>query len=197
MVYDAYTWTDFSKTAPIFGQLGGGFAAIALSDPSWLTPEGQARYDLDEHFTRIGYGLLQLGADHNREEIASYVAGGGRLLSWHAAGDNLLSAREHGRMFDDLTRRIERLGIENPSDNAVYLQVPTNQHGAGQGLREVDWMTAIINWVEKDTHPSGLVYRFKADDGTRRSLPVCEYPKYPAYKDGDVNHAASYECRAN
>lgn len=197
VVYDAFTWSDFSSFAPSFGGLGGGYAMIATEDPSWLTPSGQSGFSVDDDIDEIGYGLLQLGADHDREAIASYVAGGGKLLSWHAAGDNLLSAKEHGRMHQDLVTRIERLGVTDPSRSALYLQVPSSHHGGGSDLSEVDWLSAIIDWVEHDEPPVSLTYTFAANDGTRRGLPVCEYPEYPAYTSGEVNNAESYECRGS
>lgn len=51
-----------------------------------------------------------------------------------------------------------------------------------------------MGWVENDDAPTQLTYNFTSG-GTARSMPACQYPKYPKYKgSGDVNAAASYSC---
>ncbi|MCY1560368.1 Mono(2-hydroxyethyl) terephthalate hydrolase [compost metagenome] len=72
--------------------------------------------------------------------------------------------------------------------------MPGAGHGGGGSLKEVDWASAIMGWVENDDAPTQMTYSF-TNAGTARSMPACQYPKYPKYNgSGDVNVAASYTC---
>jgi feruloyl esterase len=196
VVYAGFTWSDFSTFGPSFGVLGSGFALLATNDASWLTPTKQATFHVDAHYALIGNGLRRVGAEHDLPAIASFVASGKKLISWHDAGDNLLSTREHARNDVMLTQLIKNLGVADPTTNTRLFAVPSSTHSAGSALTQVDWATAIMNWVEQGTAPTQLTYTFTpAGAAAARNLPVCLYPKYPRYNGtGDVNAAANYTC---
>lgn len=211
-IYSRYSWTNFAPTTaspgvpPLgvtsYGGLGGGFALLATNDPRWLgapppatTPASNlATFNLDQSYTLISEGLLLVGADHRKSAIASYVASGRKLLSWHDAGDPLISANDHMRNFATMTGIAKVRGLADPRANARLMLVPASTHGAGGTLAEVDWLVAMIDWVEQGRAPDQLTYRFSSG-ATARTLPVCEAPGYPRYKGtGDVNSAGSYTC---
>jgi hypothetical protein len=48
----------------------------------------------------------------------------------------------------------------------------------------------LFDWVENKTAP-GMSVRVTAGE---RSLPLCSYPSYPRYRQGDPMSAAAYEC---
>jgi len=198
LLYSGYHWTDFSKSIPTRGYagLGGGFALLATGNPAWLTPTRQAAFDLQTDYPLIGYGLQTSGADHDRAAIASYVASGKKLISWHDNGDTLLSAADHYRNDQMMIQLAEGDGVTDPSASTRFFLVPGNQHGAGAQLNQIDWVSAIVSWVEDGTAPTQLTYTFTQSGATTsRSLPVCLYPQYPRYKgSGDVSAAASYTC---
>lgn len=210
--YSRYNWTHFappspspfvpSMGVPSYGGLGGGFAFLATRDPLWFgapppatTPAPNlAAFDIDRHYYIFSSGLQRLGADHDRNAIAAYVASGGKLLSWHDAGDALLSANDHVRNFSTMSNTAQALGLADPRTNARMFLVPASAHGAGARPNAVDWLGAVIDWVENGRAPSQLTYGFTAG-ATARSMPVCEAPKYPRYSgSGDVNLASSFTC---
>lgn len=210
--YSKYNWTNFAPASPIpgvpglgvtsYGGLGGGFAFLATNDPLWFgapppatTPAPNlAIFDINRHYDVFGNGLLRLGADHDKNAIAAYVASGRKLLSWHDAGDPLLSASDHVRNFTTMTNAATAIGLADPRANARMFAVPASTHGAGGRLTEVDWLSAIIDWVESNRAPDQLSYNF-AVGTTLRSMPVCEAPKYPRYNgSGDVNAGSSFTC---
>lgn len=200
--YSKYNWTNFGLGVPGYGGLGGGFAFLATNDPLWFGAPPPANtpapnlsvWDIDRHYYIISNGLQRLGADHDKNAIASYIASGGKLLSWHDAGDPLLSVNDHVRNFTTMSDASRRLGLADPRTNARMFVVPASTHGAGGNLTEIDWLSAIIAWVENNQAPTQLTYRFTAS-GTARSMPVCEAPQYPRYNGtGDVNSAANFTC---
>jgi feruloyl esterase len=195
VAYSKYNWTNFNGlSAPAGGGLGGGFALLATNDASWLTPARQAAFDLDTDYYVIGNGLQRRGTDHDKQAIAAYVASGKKLLSWNDSADPLVSANDHARNHATMVQLASQLGLADPRTNTRLFLVPANTHGAGGAFNQVDWLTAIINWVESGTAPAQLTYTFTVGT-TQRSLPVCESPKYPRYNGtGDVNAAANFTC---
>ncbi|QNK67146.1 tannase/feruloyl esterase family alpha/beta hydrolase [Variovorax sp. PAMC26660] len=210
--YSSYSWTNFAPASTIpsvpalgvtsYGGLGGGFAFLATNDPLWFgaPPPGTAlapnlaSFDINRDYYLFSSGLLRLGADHDKNAIAAYVASGHKLLSWHDAGDPLLSVNDHARNFATMTHSAKGMGLADPRSNARMFIVPASTHGAGANLAEVDWLGAIIDWVESGKAPDQLTYKFMAG-ATARTMPVCEAPKYPRYNGtGDVNAAASFTC---
>jgi hypothetical protein len=195
VAYSKYNWTSFvGLSAPGGGGLAGGFAVLATNDPSWLTPARQAAFNLNTDFYLLGNGLQRRGTDHDKAAIAAYVASGRKLLSWNDSGDPLVSANDHARNHATMVQLASAFGLADPRTNTRLFLVPAPTHGAGGALNQVDWLTAIINWVEKGVAPTQLTYSFTVGT-TARSLPVCENPMYPRYNgSGDVNSATSYTC---
>jgi feruloyl esterase len=193
--YSHYAWTNFNGlAAPAGGGLAGGFALLGTNDPSWLTPARQAAFNLNTDYYLLGDGMLRRGTDHDKAAIAAFVASGKKLLSWNDAGDPLVSAADHARNHATMVQMASGLGLADPRTATRLFLVPGSTHGAGGDLSQVDWFSAIIDWVENDKPPVQLTYTFPAGTSTR-SLPVCEYPKYARYNGtGDVNAAASFTC---
>ena len=190
-----YAWTNFNGlAAPVGGGLAGGFALLGTNDPSWMTPARQAAFDLNTDFYLLGDGMLRRGTDHDKAAIAAFVASGKKLLSWNDAGDPLVSASDHARNHATMAQLASGLGLLDPRTNTRLFIVPASTHGAGGDLSQVDWLSAIVDWVENNKPPVQLTYAFTVGT-TTRSLPVCEDPQYARYSGtGDVNSAASYTC---
>jgi len=212
--YSKYNWTNFAPASvipgvpalgvPSYGGLGGGFAFLGTNDPLWFgapppatTPAPNlAILDINRHYYIFSAGLQRLGADHDKNAIAAFVASGRKLLSWHDAADPLMSVNDHVRNFTTMTNSAKAFGLSDPRANARLFVVPASTHGAGGNLTEIDWLSAIIDWVESNKAPDQLTYKF-AVGSTARTMPVCESPRYPRYNgSGDVNAAASFTCTA-
>lgn len=192
-----YNWTDFSgRSAPFGGSLAGGFALLGTNDPSWLTTARQAAFNLNTDYYVIGDGMLARGTDHDKAAIARYVASGKKLLAWNDSGDPLVSPNDHARNHATMAQIAQTMGLADPRTNTRFFIVPGFTHGAGGALNQVDWLSAIIAWVETNTPPTQLTYTFPTGTGTTmRSLPVCEYPMYARYNGtGDVTAAANFTC---
>lgn len=191
-VLSGYSWGNGLGLG--WGGLGGGFALLASGDPAWLTPAKQAGFQLDTDYYMLGSGLARVGADHDKAAIASFVASGRKLISWHAGSDALLSPNDHYRNWTTMTGIARSMGLADPNSATRFFIVPGGGHGAGGSLQEVDWASAIMGWVENGEAPTQMTYSFTSAD-TARSMPACQYPKYPKYNGaGDVNTASSYSC---
>jgi len=197
-IYSGFNWTDWSPYVPYFGVLGGGYALLATGDQTWFTQlTKQQSFNLNRDYLTFQFGLHMGGLDHDKSKIASYVASGKKLISWHDGSDNLVSINDHVRNYSTMTNIAKGLGLTNPSTNTRFFIVPGGSHSEGQALTEVNWFSAITNWVELNIAPEQLIYnkRDKITGLVLRTLPVCQYPKYPRYNSsGDVNSAESYTC---
>jgi hypothetical protein len=197
-VYSKFSWSNFgSGLGPnIQWILGGGFSQLATGDSAWFAPGNapgsrQATFDVDEDYYTIGYGLQGIGADHDRNGIAAYVASGRKLISWHASADEGLSVNDHARNYTNMVQ------LAGTTANSKFFVVPGASHGVGARLPEVDWLGAIVAWVESGTAPVQLTFNRLEEAEIVRTIPVCEHPKYPRYNGtGDVNLAANYTCTA-
>ena len=197
-IYSGFNWTDWSPYVPYFGVLGGGYALLATGDQTWFTQlTKQQSFNLNRDYLTFQFGLHMGGLDHDKSKIASYVASGKKLISWHDGSDNLVSINDHIRNYATMTNIAKGLGLTNPSTNTRFFIVPGGSHSEGQALTEVNWFSAITDWVEMNIAPEQLIYnrRDKITGIVLRTLPVCRHPQYPRYNgSGDVNSAESYTC---
>lgn len=201
-IYSGFTWADWASYSTKWGALGGGFGALATGDLAWYDDSvKQQSFALDHDYYLFQYGLRTVGASVDISKVASYVASGKKMISWHSGSDNLVSLNDHTRNYSKMTDRAKGLGLANPSTNTRFFVLPGASHGEGFFLTQVNWFDAITNWVEKGIPPEQLVYnrveRDKEDPlkVKLRTLPVCQHPKYPRYKGtGDINVAESFIC---
>jgi len=69
--------------------------------------------------------------------------------------------------------------------------------GGGPGCGNADWLTAVVNWVEKGTAPSMIVVAHLEGGKTLRTRPICAYPETARYKgSGSVDAAENFVCGA-
>lgn len=171
-----FYWADFGNFAPNFGAYGSVYGAIATDDLSWLQPEKQRQFNVEEHYYEIANGLLRSGLGHDRLAVAEFIASGKKLLHWHDGSDNLLSPSDHVRVFDEVmeTAAIMARGSSiDVNDNSRLYIVPGTVHAGG--AQTVNWIEAIIDWTENGNAPENLIHR--RPDGT--TIPVCRFPAYP------------------
>ena len=65
--------------------------------------------------------------------------------------------------------------------------------GGGVGHGTVDWLTPIVQWVERASSRTPSSARHEPETSTR---PHCPYPEEAVYDGvGDPNDAASYSCK--
>jgi feruloyl esterase len=58
--------------------------------------------------------------------------------------------------------------------------IPGMAHcGGGVGCGTVDWLTPIVAWVEQGTAPEKLIGARVVEGVTKRTRPLCPYPKLP------------------
>jgi feruloyl esterase len=136
---------------------------------------------------------LSSGLDVNQTDFSVFASRGGKLLIAHGTADVLVSTRATEQYFDRLRAA---MGESKVRDFARYYEIPGYGHAASTVFNAAwDSLTTLENWAEKRTAPADQVVTDTVGSPGRQR-PLCEYPSWPRYRGkGDLNAAASFECR--
>jgi feruloyl esterase len=167
---------------------GGAIQYFYAKDPNL----DLRRYDPKAHATRIAQ-ISQL-MDSTSTNLTAFHARGGKIILLENLADYAQSPYAgigyHGAV-------VQRLGREKVDEFFKLYTAPGVDHVGTGGPANADFLAALVGWVEQGRAPAGLT--LLEQDGkppfaVKRSRPLCEWPKWPRYKGGDVNAAGSFEC---
>lgn len=128
-------------------------------------------------------------------DLRRYEKAGGKIITWHGLADQLIPP--NGTI--DYYNRVEAI-TPNIRDYFRHFETPGVAHCfAGPGPFPLTAFLSLVDWVENGKAPEKLqAVSLPAPDGTppavRVTRPLCPYPQVAAYKGGDANDAASFEC---
>ena len=90
------------------------------------------------------------------------------------------------------------MGEEETEDFYPLFLVPGMGHcQGGPGCSNVDWLTPVVNWVEKGIAPAILIGAHIDGGRTTRTRPICAYPHTAQYKgSGSIDVADNFICTA-
>jgi hypothetical protein len=183
VIADAFEWLMFTPDRPGYDY---------LSQWDWNV----------EPFQMQGAEQIYNATDPDLRDI---MKSGKKILMYHGFNDPganpVRSIRYRQSVIDFLGRHHQDLHgnhyghrhDEERTDSFLKLYlVPGMAHcGGGVGHATVDWLTPIVDWVERDIEPHAIV---GSKPGSTR--PHCPYPEEAVYDGaGDVNLAASYSCK--
>jgi feruloyl esterase len=168
----------------------GHLQYIVYRDPAY-NPDS---WDLDNDYPDVAAvieGAYDFSADTSA--LVSYLKSGKKLIVWHGADDTLVSHYETIRNMKELASAAGCYGRRNMR---LYIVPGLGHYLDGPGARNVDWISAITDWVEKGKAPGMLPASREDDEGNVLfTRPQCVYPRYPHYIWGDPNDANSFICR--
>jgi feruloyl esterase len=130
--------------------------------------------------------------DATATDLTPFAARGGRIIWLQGNDDPSVSPFENRRNYQAI---VARMGNAAADRFIRYFELPGLAHGGGRFSPTWESLAALDAWVENSTPPDHAV----VTDGTRsetrgRTRPLCAYPTWPKYRDGNVNDAASYAC---
>ena len=128
-------------------------------------------------------------------DLREFAARGGKLILYHGWNDQLIAPQNSIDYFDAVEKA---MGAPAASRFVRLFMAPGMMHcGGGPGPNTFDMVDALEQWVERGTAPSRVLASHAANGRIDRTRPLCAYPQVAVYKGtGDVNDAASFECRA-
>ena len=133
--------------------------------------------------------------DSTNPDLGRFAARGGRLVILENMADYAQSPYAGIRYFENVQRR---LGKERVAEFARLYTAPGVDHVGSGAPANVDMLAVLVDWVENGKAPGDLEVTEQRLDTpafeTTRSLPLCQWPAWPHYKSGPVDHAASFAC---
>lgn len=185
---------NWNHGSPMGNPEGGSFydfyRLILKRDPKFDIRDLDWNKDIDQG--RAEYGEI---FDATDTDLSGFKARGGKLILYHGWADPLITPY---LSIDYYMRLQQRMG--STADFARLFMIPGMGHCAGGPLANVDWLSAIDNWVANGTNPDGRTTQTTLiATGTigdkRRSRPLCPYPSTAKYLgSGDINLASSFAC---
>jgi feruloyl esterase len=127
-------------------------------------------------------------------DLSSFAATGRKIMLFHGMSDPWFSAND---TIDFFGRVKAGTKTEAPMEDWAQLYlVPGMSHcrGGPAGLDRFDLLTPLVEWVENDAAPAGVVASGAAFEG--RTRPLCPYPAHAHYTgSGDTQDAANFACQ--
>jgi feruloyl esterase len=120
---------------------------------------------------------------------------GGKILQYHGWSDPGVSPQ----MSINYHNAAAKITGKETDDFYRLFLVPGMGHcqGGAAACSNVDWLTPMVNWLEKGIAPSALIGAHIERGQTTRTRPICAYPNEAHYKgSGSIDAADNFTCAA-
>ena len=163
---------------------------LVYKDPAW-NPSTLDTGNHDSLKTKAEVRLL----DASNPDLAPFFRSNGKLLMYHGWSDPGIPARASVNYYEAARARTGRAA----TDSLRLFMVPGMGHcGGGDGVTSFDFVSELDRWVTTGKAPATIPASRVQAGKVERTRPLCAYPQFAVYKGkGDVNDAASFECRAS
>jgi feruloyl esterase len=162
------------------------FKFLVFNNPDW----NYATYDFSNfaNDTRLAASFL----DATNTDLSGLKARNGKLIIWHGWADPALPPQATVNYYRQVKAR-----DPNAADYCRLFMVPGCLHcGGGPGASDVDWLGAIVDWVEHGKAPDRLIASKRDRGNVVLTRPLFSYPDVSIYKgSGDPNSADSFEAK--
>ena len=132
--------------------------------------------------------------DSTNPDLSAFKARGGRLIILEHMADYAQSPYAGIRYFESVKQRI---GEASVAEFARLYTAPGVDHVGSGAPANIDMLAVLVDWVENGQAPGDLVVseqKVVQPVTTERTLPLCQWPKWPRYTQGDAKVAASFVC---
>jgi hypothetical protein len=162
------------------------FKFLVFNNPDW----NYSTYDFSNFAgdTRMAASYL----DATNTDLGALKARKGKLIIWHGWADPALPPQATVDYYRAVQAR-----DPNAAEYCRLFMVPGCLHcGGGPGAGEVDWLGAIVDWVERGKAPDKLIASKHAHHNLVMTRPLFPYPDTSAYSGtGDTNSAESFVAK--
>jgi hypothetical protein len=126
-------------------------------------------------------------------DLSGLKARHGKLILWHGWADPALNAMSTINYY----RRVEERDSRAGGYTRLYLLPGVAHCDGGPGPDRVDWLGAIVDWVEHGKAPQRLISaKLGADRRPVRARPVCPHPQRAVYKgSGSTDEEQNFVCK--
>jgi feruloyl esterase len=171
--------------------LGNTFMKFMAFDPAPGPKWDYHSYDFDKDPERVNAVSLRINA--TIPDLTAVKMRGGKIVHYHGWADPGVTARMSVEYYE---AAMKTMGEKETKDFYCFFPVPGMFHcGGGPGCGNADWLTAVVNWVEKGTAPEMIVGGHVEGGQTTRTRPICAYPMVARYKgSGSIDAAENFNC---
>ena len=157
--------------------------------PSWKYT--MFNFDLDP--PRLAKAAAELNARNT--DLAALNKRGGKIVQYSGWADQQVNPLPGIEYYEAVSHR---MGDSATRDFYRLFMVPGMFHcNGGPGCNVADWLSAVMDWVEKGTAPAQLIGAHVESGATTRTRPLCPYPLVARYKgSGSIDEAANFNCVA-
>ncbi len=157
--------------------------------PSWTF----RLFNFDSDPARLSKAAAELNALNT--DLSPLKKRGGKILQYSGWADQQVNPLPGLDYYETVSRKF---GDAATRDFYRVFMVPGMFHcNGGPGCNTADWLTAVMNWVEKGTAPAQLTGAHIESGKTTRTRPLCPYPQVARYKGmGSTDEAENFTCVA-
>ena len=162
------------------------FKYMVFANPNW----DYTSYDLANWARDTKAVAPVLNADNS--DLSALKARGGKLIIWHGWADPALNAISTINYY----KRVEQHDRSAREFTRLYLLPGVAHCNGGPGPAKVDWLAAMVDWVENGKAPQRLTSAKMANGQAIRTRPVCPYPQRAVYKgSGSTDEEQNFVCQ--
>jgi feruloyl esterase len=176
--------SPFFIDIPVLG--GMGFENNAWD---WRT------FDFDQDVALID-GKLAHVLNAVDPDLRDFKDQGGKLIVYHGWSDPGVMPQRTIDYYNEIIAFADRAtggnGVDFTEEYTRLYMMPGMGHcSGGAGPDQADFVSALVDWVEKDEAPERIIASSR--DGSV-SRPLCPHPEVAVYRSGNTDAAASFVC---
>ncbi len=189
-------WADGITAAPGQRAIAEGYASYRrYLDRNVALDSSMRDWQMDAAMLaelRQGLGTIY---DSTDPDLGKFRDRGGKLVLWHGWADQAIPPEGTIAYWDAIAKAVGG-AAERDAFVRLYM-IPGFYHCFGGDFDRFDFLTPLMNWVEREAAPEEVVTWTERDDAVTRSRPVYPYPDVARYAgNGDANDAASFSRAA-
>ena len=132
--------------------------------------------------------------DATNPDLTKLKKRGGKIIQYHGWADALVNPQASVDYYESV---MKKMGVKQTGEFYKLYMIPGMFHCAGGiGCDRADWLTPLVEWVEKGIAPSAIAGTRVQQGATVMTRPHCAYPQVASYKgSGDVSKAENFTCQ--
>ncbi len=173
--------------------LAESFMKFMAFDPPAGPDWDYRAFNWDADAPRLASAAMRI--DATIADLTAVKMRGGKILHYHGWSDPGVSPYMSINYYE---AAMKTMGANETKDFYRLFLVPGMLHcQGGPGCSSVDWLTPVVNWVEKGIAPSMVAGAHVERGQTTRTRPICAYPAVAQYKgSGSADAAVNFTCAA-
>ncbi|BFM50069.1 tannase/feruloyl esterase family alpha/beta hydrolase [Marinomonas sp. THO17] len=135
--------------------------------------------------------------DAAKPKLTEFKQAGGKMIVFQGNSDPVFSVKDTTRWYDFLDFTL----VGKAREFVRFYRIPGMPHQQG-GLStdQFDMLQPLVQWVERQAQPQQVIAATRIDNPELSSRmagltrPLCPYPSYAEYWQGDMKSASSFRC---